>query len=132
MAKEIIFVRLKGIAMSHSTIKLATPLSVVHVPTWRNTDPPRDYSSLPSEYIPFRIYSTKYIHGKVVEAGLKLPDRAFSVLPARSLFSTWRPQHPRFTTFLLFHLSLFSLFSLSFFTCFDLLVNSNLVCTRRM
>lgn len=73
---------------SQPTTKLATPLSVVHVPTRGNTDPPRDCGSLPSEYIPSRIYSTKYIHGKVPGSrgsGLKLPGRAFSVLPARSL-----------------------------------------------
>lgn len=115
-------------------IKLATPLSVVHVPG--------EIPTLCATAAVCRVsisllvstrQSTYTAKSRVVEAGLKLPDRAFSALPARSLFSTWRPQHPRFRTFLLFHLSLFSLFSLSFFiTCFDLLVNSNLVCTRRM
>jgi len=70
--------------------------------------------------------STYTAKSRVVEAGLKLPDRAFSVLPARSLFSTWRPQHPRFTTFLLFPpFPVLPLFSLSFFiTCFGLLVET--------
>lgn len=69
--------------------------------------PPHDCGSLLSEYIPPRIYSTKYIHtakSRVVEASLKLPGAELSpyLLPARSLSpsaSTWRPQHPPFHDF---------------------------------
>lgn len=121
----------RGIVTDDSTTKLATPLSVVHVPTWGNTDPPRDCGSLPSEYIPSRIYSTKYIHGKVPGSrgsGLKLPGRAFSVLPARLLSLNLAPAASSFHDFSVVLSLSGRLYPIS--SRFNLLINPSLVHVR--